>query len=183
MTRLHLGCGKRYIPGFIHIDLDAFDHVDYRVSIDRLPMFGDDSVDEIYCCHAFQYFDRTEAAGVLAEWRRVLRPNGVLRLSVPDVRSLIAVYQTTGELGRMLGPLYGKIPVETADGEMYFYHRTTYDLVSMTTLLESTGFHGVREYDWRTTSHRDYDDYSQAYFPHMDREHGVQISLNVEANK
>ena len=28
MKKLHLGCGKVYIPGFIHVDLMDFDHID-----------------------------------------------------------------------------------------------------------------------------------------------------------
>ena len=31
--------------------------------------------------------------------------------------------------------------------------------------------------------HIDYDDYSQAYYPHMDKDNGILISLNVEAIK
>jgi hypothetical protein len=37
--------------------------------------------------------------------------------------------------------------------------------------------------DWRATEHAGIDDYSQAYFPHMDKEFGIQVSLNVEARK
>ena len=38
-------------------------------------------------------------------------------------------------------------------------------------------------YDWRQTLHKDHDDFSQAYVPHMDKEKGLLISLNVEADK
>ncbi|GAG94071.1 unnamed protein product, partial [marine sediment metagenome] len=33
------------------------------------------------------------------------------------------------------------------------------------------------------TIHKGYDDCSQSYIPHMDKEHGLLISLNVEAEK
>lgn len=46
--KLHLGCGKRYIPGFVHIDLDDFPHIDYHHGIRTLPMFKDDTVELIY---------------------------------------------------------------------------------------------------------------------------------------
>ena len=36
---------------------------------------------------------------------------------------------------------------------------------------------------YERTGHKDYDDYSQAYVPHMDKENGLLISLNVEATK
>ena len=44
-------------------------------------------------------------------------------------------------------------------------------------------FVNVRRYDWRQTIHKDYDDHSQAYYPHMDKENGLLMSLNVEADK
>ena len=28
--KLHLGCGKKYIDGFTHVDLQDYDHIDYR---------------------------------------------------------------------------------------------------------------------------------------------------------
>ena len=181
--QLHLGCGKRYIPGFVHVDLDDFPHIDYRSGIERLPMFADETADLIYCCHAFQYFDRVEAPAVLGEWKRVLTPGGVLRLAVPDFEALLPVYRTTGDLHQILGPLYGRIVVRTAEGTAVLYHRTAYDYPSLERLLREAGFRSVRRYDWRQTIHKDYDDFSQAYKPHLDKEHGVLISLNVEATK
>lgn len=183
MLKLHLGCGKRHIPGFVHVDTDDFPHIDHRHSIALLPMFDDGTVGQIYCCHAFEYFDRVEARAVLAEWHRVLAPGGVLRLAVPDLDALIRVYAKYGELGRILGPLYGRIEVAGADGRCLLYHKTVYDLPSLRTLLEAGGFMGVRRYDWRETEHRGHDDFSQAYVPHMDKENGILISLNVEAQK
>jgi hypothetical protein len=50
-------------------------------------------------------------------------------------------------------------------------------------LLHRCGFTDVRIYDWRKTEHADIDDFSQAYIPHMDKENGTLISLNVECIK
>src|SRR5438105_10345839 len=52
--KLHLGCGKRYIPGYVHIDAVDFPHVDHVSSIDRLSFIGDNSVDVIYNCHVLE---------------------------------------------------------------------------------------------------------------------------------
>jgi predicted SAM-dependent methyltransferase len=183
MIRLHLGCGKRYIPGFIHIDLADFPHIDYKHDIRHLPMFAENSVDLIYCCHAFEYFDRVEGLEVLGEWYRVLKPGGILRLAVPDFEALVKVYLQYGDLSLIHGPLYGRMAIHTPTGEKVIYHKTVYDFSSLKEILEKAGFRNVRRYDWRKTIHKDYDDYSQAYIPHMDKEHGMLISLNVEANK
>ena len=45
------------------------------------------------------------------------------------------------------------------------------------------GFERVARYDWRDTEHAEIDDYSQAYVPHMDKENGTLVSLNVQAYK
>ena len=38
MVKLHLGCGKRFIPGYVHVDLARFDHIDFHASADNLSM-------------------------------------------------------------------------------------------------------------------------------------------------
>lgn len=70
--------------------------------------------------------------------------------------------------------------------QYYVYHKTAYDFPSLKKLLEEVGFKNIRKWNWRevfTAEHQGYDDYSQAYIPHMDKEHGILISLNVEAEK
>ncbi len=184
MIKLHLGCGKRYIPGFVHIDVDDFPHIDHRHWIERLPEFPDESVGLIYCCHAFEYFDRIEARRALAEWRRVLTPTGTLRLAVPDFAALATVYRQYDDLDRVLGPLFGKMEIAgPPHTRRTIYHKTVYDFPSLEKLLVSSGFHHVQRYDWRQTEHSDIDDFSQAYVPHMDKERGLLVSLNVEAEK
>ena len=181
--RLHLGCGKRYIPGFVHVDLDTFPHIDYQSDVAHLPMFEDESVDLIYSSHTLEYFDRFEVQEVLKEWRRVLRRGGVLRLAVPDFEALVKVYQQYGDLSKIVGPLYGRIIVKTSEGEKAVYHKTVYDFRALKEVLALAGFRNVHRYDWRNTVHKDYDDFSQAYIPHMDKEHGLLISLNVEGER
>lgn len=181
--KLHLGCGQRYIKGFVHVDLSDYPHIDYRHDIRTLPMFADETVDLIYACHVIEYFDRIEVIDILAEWRRVLMPGGILRLAVPDFAALVEIYQKQGDLSPILGPLFGRWLVDSEHGENVVYHRTVYDYPSLSALLKSNGFSNVHRYDWRDTIHKDYDDYSQAYIPHMDKDNGLLISLNIEAGK
>jgi predicted SAM-dependent methyltransferase len=181
--KLHLGCGKRCIPGFIHIDLATYPHIDYIREVSNLSIFANESVDMIYCSHALEYFDRHEALNVLAEWHRVLKKGGVLRVAVPDFKALVEIYLAYKNLDLIHGPLYGRMAIKTQNGERLIYHKTCYDFDALKKLLEECGFVDVHRYDWRKTEHRDYDDYSQAYIPHMDKKHGKLISLNVEARK
>jgi predicted SAM-dependent methyltransferase len=118
---------------------------------------------------------------VLAEWRRILRRGGVLRLAVPDFDALARVYRETGDLTLVHGPLYGRWLVGPSDAGQVLHHRTVYDFASLRAVLESAGFRDIRRYEWRATEHSAFDDYSQAYLPHKDKEHGTLISLNVES--
>lgn len=179
--KLHLGCDKRHIRGFVHIDLADYPHIDHRHDIRTLPMIADGAAELIYSCHALEYFDRVEVLDLLAEWKRALKPGGVLRLAVPDFEALGAVYLETHDLAKIIGPLYGRWPVPGAG--VTIYHRTVYDFASLTAVLAAAGFIDIRRWDWRNTEHRDVDDYSQAYIPHMDKERGRLISLNVEATR
>ena len=180
-VNLHLGCGNVHIPGYIHIDMSTLPHIDYSQSIMSLPQFNDETVDLIYCCHALEYFDRYGAHVALKEWYRVLKENGVIRLAVPDFDKIIRVYMQHNNLSHrgILGPLYGKMLVNGRN----IYHRTVSDFESLVNILESVGFRYVHRYDWRKTEHANVDDFSQAYVPHMDKENGILISLNIEAKK
>ena len=175
--KLHLGCGKRYIPGFIHIDVRKFSHVDYLASVDKLDMFKDNSADLIYACHLLDHFGRNQVEGVLREWHRVLKPGGILRLAVSDFEKLVEVYLKYKNLKLILGPLVGRqdYPENT--------HYIAFDYNTLTELLKKVGFKNIHRYDWRKTIHKDYDDLSQAYIPHMDKKRGILISLNIEAVK
>lgn len=184
MTKLHLGCGKRNIPGFINVDLAKFPHIHYRRPINDLEIFKNNSADLIYCCHAFEYFDRLEAVEVLKEWRRVLKEGGKLRLAVPDFENIVKIYikyKKNLDHQGILGPLYGRWPIPGT--KKVIYHKTVYDFGSLKKILEENGFKNIRRYNWQKTIHKDFDDYSQAYVPHLDKKRGILISLNVEAEK
>jgi len=178
--KIHLGCGKRYIPGFVHVDQVQFDHIDHNIDIRDLSCFDDGAADLIYNCHVLEYFDREEIPTVLAEWRRVLAPGGILRLSVPNFEVMSRLYQTGFSLDYFLGTLFGKIPAGTGG---HIYHRTTFDQPSLIGILAAAGFTDIELWDWRKTEHAGTDDFSQAYFPHMDKDRGVLWSLNLQGRK
>lgn len=177
MTKLHLGCGKRQIPGFIHIDGLFYPHINYVQPIDRLDNILSNSCDLIYACHVVEHFKRHEVEDVLREWHRVLKPGANIRLSVPDLHALSTIYLETGNIDLVVGPICGR------QDHHYNVHYNVFDFPSIKRLLERCGFADVRLYDWRNTEHADVDDFSQAYIPHMDKDNGRLISLNVEATK
>ncbi len=177
--KLHLGCGKRdFGSDWEHIDGGEFPHVsDHDISLLK---YEDSSASLIYSSHLLAYFDRSEAASILECWHRVLREGGVLRVAVPDFGVMVSLYESkTVILDQLVGPLYGKMLMNGST----IYHKTVYDYESLKKMLTDAGFHSVSYYPWRGTCHGEFDDHSQAYIPHMDKDNGVLISLNVECKK
>lgn len=176
-TKLHIGCGDKYIPGFIHVDVRKLSNVDYVTPADKLSMFADESVTLIYSCHMLEHLQRNMVDNVLKEWYRVLKAGGILRLAVPDFEKITQVYLKTKNLKSLLGLLIGRQDYPEN------IHYGVYDFDYLSEILREVGFKYIYRYDWRNTIHKEYDDFSQAYLPHMDKEHGVLMSLNVEAVK
>ena len=180
--KLHLGCGKRYLEGYIHVDIAEFEHSDYQLPIDDLSTFKDNTAKEIYASHVLEYFDRNDVINVLTEWKRVLKPSGILRLAVPNFPKLVEVYQSSKELTSILGPLYGKWDIGNQE---FIYHKTVYDENSLKNVLEEVGFKNIKIWDWQEffKEQKDFDDHSQAYYPHMQKESGIHVSLNLQCEK
>ena len=180
--KLHLGSGKRYLNGYIHIDISDYDHIDIKTSVSDLKEFEDNVAYEIYASHVLEYFDREEALVVLREWKRVLKKDGTLRIAVPNLQALFDVYVNTNDIQNILGPMFGKWKINDTE---YIYHKTVYDQDSLSSLLQDGGFRDVKVWDWQEVfvDYPGYDDHSQAYFPHMDKEKGIHISLNLECKK
>jgi len=175
--KLHLGCGKRFIPGYVHVDAIDYPHIDHVATIDNLSFIKEATVDVIYNCHVLEHFKRRDVSRVLAEWYRVLKPDGTLRISVPDFSAICDVYQKYRDINLVVGPIFGR------QDYLYNIHYNIFDFSYLKNCLEEVGFFGVKIYDWRNTEHADIDDFSQAYIPHMDKEKGILISLNVECRK
>jgi len=180
MIKINMGCGWRdFGRDWIHIDAGKYKHLDYY-SITDLDGIEDDSVDLIYASHVLEYFDRQSVPSLLKEWKRVLKPEATLRLAVPNFHEISRLYSNGSyPLNNFVGLLYGRMPM----GEQTIYHKTVYDFSSLKKVLEDCGFRDIKNYDWRETSHSEFDDHSQAYLPHMNKEEGTLMSLNMECKK
>ena len=176
--KLHLGCGKKYLKGFKHVDLLDYSHIDYKVSVDNLSFAKDNSVELIYASHVLEHFGRDEYEKVLDEWYRVLKIDGILRIAVPDFKSIVNYYNKTADMESLLGLVVGGQKF----GE-YDYHKMIFDEGFLKNKLKDVGFKSISKYEWRNVSHANVDDFSQAYLPHMDKKNGMLMSLNMEATK
>lgn len=175
--KLHLGCGNKRIEGFMNVDIRPGNNVDIIDNISELNSVDNSSVELIYASHVLEHFGRHEYINVLERWYDLLKKGGKLRLSVPDFNKVVEMYNNGYELKKLWGFLYG--------GQTYEqnYHYIGFDFKTLSEVLETIGFTDVRLWDWRDTEHSDIDDFSQAYIPHMDKESGTLMSLNIEAIK
>lgn len=176
MIKLHLGCGKKILPGFLHIDIIPFDHLDYVYDISNLDFIESLTIDEIYASHVLEHFNRKKIMFVLKEWNRLLVNNGILRLAVPDFSSIVEQYNENKNVEELEGLLYGGQTYE------YNFHHITFDIKYISKLLTEAGFTNISTYDWRDFLPEEYDDYSRAYLPHMNQ-NGRLMSLNIIAYK
>ena len=81
--RLHIGAGRESIPGWINIDNQGLAGVDQVLDVRQGLPFAD--VVSIYAEHFLEHLSLDEGLAFLRECRRVLRPEGALRLSTPNL--------------------------------------------------------------------------------------------------
>jgi len=92
IRRLHWGCDSKRPPGWINSDRKEGPGIDISCDIlNGLPL-DTDSIDYAVSIHALPEVSYPDLVPVLKELRRVLRPNGVLRLGLPDLERAIQAY-------------------------------------------------------------------------------------------
>lgn len=173
---LNLGCGTITHPAFLNVDALVARHIHYIRPIDDLRPFRDDSVDLVYASHCLEHFSHREVARVVAEWHRVLKPGGILRVGVPDFDQLIAMYEYSGrDIGAIQQILMG--------GHTYPLNRhyVVFTERSLTQLFRKVGFAEVRTWHWGSDELASLPDYTRLKVKVRDRE--FSISLNLEAIK
>ena len=175
--KLNLGCYDRKIHGFANIDIRADVNPDVIDNVFKLEKFEENSVDLIYACHILEHADYEESEQALKRWFTVLKKGGVLRLAVPDMEAHFAHYYYHKDLRLLHSTFWG------SQKHPYDYHKNGWDFKKLKEDLEVIGFSMIKKYDWRNTEHFYVDDYSQTYYPHLDKTNGKLMSLNVEATK
>ena len=172
MRYLHIGCGTNILPKpFENLDGREFEGVDHVSSASDLKQFDDETFDMVYASHILEHHPRNEVESVLKEWVRVVKVDGIVRISVPSFKSATQIYDKTGKLENILGPLSGG---QTYD---YEFHYCLFDERTLTALMKKCGLTAIHPWLYTRTRHSDYWDFSQAVT------HGIHVSLNLEGRK
>jgi predicted SAM-dependent methyltransferase len=88
---LQIGSGPNLLQGWLNSDVAGFGRPEIIIDITRKLPFPDGSLDAIYGSEVIEHIPRESALRFLIEGRRVLRPDGVLRLTTPDLAEVFKI--------------------------------------------------------------------------------------------
>lgn len=132
-VRLNLGSGPVHVAGF--------ESWDRKTGREAYPLpHADGTVEEILASHVLEHFSWREAGTVLADWVRVLKPGGRIRLAVPDFEA-VARHYLAGEQLNVQGYVMGGHC--DADDR----HGTIFDRETLTELMVHAGLERVGDWE------------------------------------
>lgn len=160
---LHVGCGTTHkqqtIPFFntdswreLRQDINPATRPDILGSMTNLSALPSASVDAIYSSHNLEHLFPHEVPLALEEFRRVLKPDGFVVITCPDLQSVCALV-AANKLGEpaylsTMGPitpldiLYGH-QASLATGNMQMAHHCGFTRDTLTLALQKAGFGSV----------------------------------------
>jgi SAM-dependent methyltransferase len=93
VMRLHIGCGTFPRPGWVNTDNKVRPGVDCVADLRADLPFADGTFDYAVAIHVLPHIPLDGLAPALARIRRVLKPDGVLRLGLPDLEKAMEAYR------------------------------------------------------------------------------------------
>ena len=157
---LHVGCGKKRkqhtTVGFsegnweeVRLDIDPAVAPDVIASITAMPQVSDASFDAVFTSHTIEHLYAHEVPLALAEFRRVLRPQGFAVLTCPDIQEVakevaegrlteVAFQSPAGPISP-LDMLFGWRPALAA-GNHFMAHKCGFTQDWLGQLLQQAGF-------------------------------------------
>lgn len=160
MKLLHVGCGSkvnkppREFGAYLETRLDCSPMVepDIVASIVAMPMIEDDSYDAIFASHVLEHLHCHEGQMALAEFLRILKPDGVLLLHVPDLQAIggkialdeldCGIYNSPLGVITPLDMLYGHRGSVGA-GNIWMSHKNGFTAGLLSRLMQSAGFENI----------------------------------------
>lgn len=150
--KLNVGCGRHVLKGWTNIDIqpskDAIHPPEILADLRTIPL-PDGCAEELMAIHVFEHFYFWEVASVLAEWRRLLAPKGLLVLELPNLMKCCQnIVKGIGLDGGGKNPhalgmwgLYGDPRTE----DPYMHHKWGWTPGTLGNLLQAHGFESVTE--------------------------------------
>jgi SAM-dependent methyltransferase len=92
LRALNLGCGSRVHPDWVNVDFHAVAPGVRPYDLRKGIPFPDATFDVVYHSHLLEHFSKQLAPFFLRECYRVLKPEGLLRIAVPDLEAIVRGY-------------------------------------------------------------------------------------------
>jgi len=138
--KLDIGCGlntKKPLEEWVHLDMDEGPHIELVTDFANIPM-DDDSVDEIWIGDVIEHIPLWRRDEVFTEWKRVLKKDGILAGTTPNLEHNIKQYNSREiDLNWLLQNLYGD---RSGPGHQHYIIFTP---ATLSELLLKNGFYGV----------------------------------------
>jgi predicted SAM-dependent methyltransferase len=142
--KLNIGSYDVRKEGWTNIDIDPLAEPDIVTPAWDLHMFEDNSVDEIYSGHMIEHLDKYETRKTYKEWWRVLKPNGLLHVVVPDICKAIEMYWDKKlDMAWVERVAYGGIEERAAQA-----HKQLFNEVKLIEDLSNAGFSNLKGLDY-----------------------------------
>lgn len=112
LMKLNLGCGDTILDGYLNADLYN-PKAQVKADATKLP-FPDNRFEEVFACHIFEHLNPYKVAEILSEWKRVIKPGGMLILEMPDILEICKNFEKADKEGRyrLLNCIYGTTQME-----------------------------------------------------------------------
>ncbi|TWU20539.1 hypothetical protein Pla52o_44170 [Novipirellula galeiformis] len=92
---LNVGCGNCYHPDWTNVDLVASGPEVYQCDLRRGLPYEAEQFAAVYHSHVLEHLTPDNAATMLRDCFRVLRPGGIIRVVVPDLEGIATAYLQT----------------------------------------------------------------------------------------
>ena len=144
---LNAGCGPNIAPGFMNLDYYWRPGTLCWDLTTALP-FENSSLQGVYSEHCLEHLSYEDSSNVLKEFRRVLRPNGRLRVVVPDAELYVDLYLRHRNGENVVIPYEEELPIKTPLFALNrimrdFGHLYAYDFDALKDLIEKAGFRSI----------------------------------------
>lgn len=133
----------------VRVDIDIGARPDVVADVTDLSAFGDGCVDAVWSSHNLEHLHDHQVPLALREFLRVLRGDGLLLLTMPDLQSVAGMiaagqcedvaYEAPAGPITPLDMIYGHRP-SIAAGNVYMMHRTGFTRTRLERLLAEAGF-------------------------------------------
>lgn len=89
---MNVGCGITVHPDWVNLDSSAAVPGVIRHDLRRGLPYPDASLDAVYASHVLEHLEPDAGARLLRECHRVLKPEGTVRIVVPDLEAIVKLY-------------------------------------------------------------------------------------------